>query len=239
MSATGSEATAGGKAPAPRAKPGTRAARRKKSFIREWTETIGGALILFFVVRSFFFQAYQIPSESMENTLLVGDYLFVNKLIYGAHVPFTQVQLPRVRHPHRGDVAIFTDPRDNKTTLIKRVIGTPGDTLQIQGGAVSINGEVLEEPYTKYLEGRRNPPTAVDPRILPKGAGSNMDYYGPVVIPAGHYFMMGDNRDRSDDSRFRGFIEEKRIRGRAEILYFSKDGPFYHVRFNRIGHLVR
>jgi len=232
MSAANEAVTGGKRGAKAKAKP-------KKSWLREWSETISGALILFFFVRTFLFQAYQIPSESMENTLLVGDYLFVSKFIYGAHVPFTGWQLPRLRHPHRGDVAIFTDPRDNKTTLIKRVIGTPGDTLQIQGGAVSINGGVLEEPYTKYMEPRRYPPSAIDPRILPRGAGNNMDYYGPVIIPSGHYFMMGDNRDRSDDSRFRGFIDEHRIRGKAIILYFSKNGAFYHVRFGRIGHLVR
>jgi signal peptidase I len=213
-------------------------AARKKSAFREWFEVIAGSLVLFLFFRTLVFQAFQIPSESMENTLLVGDYLFVNKFLYGAKIPFTAARLPDLRPPERGDIAVFHYPGDSKTTYIKRVIGLPGDTLQIKDRIVHIDGEPIEEDYVKFLERRRPDPGYRDPRIKPMGAG-NMDHYGPVVVPEGHYFMMGDNRDNSDDSRLRGFIPFSGINGRASFIYFSWDRTRKRLRPSRIGDLIR
>ncbi|NNF05178.1 MAG: signal peptidase I [Candidatus Eisenbacteria bacterium] len=209
--------------------------KKKKGFIREWTEVIGGAVILFLFLRAFFFQAFQIPSESMEDTLLVGDYLFVNKFIYGAQVPFTDIRLPDLREPKRGDIVVFTYPEDGRTTYIKRVIGTPGDTVEIKDKVVYINGEATEESFTKHL-GRTFKPEYRDPRVR---GGGNMHFFGPVTIEEGHYFLMGDNRDNSQDSRVRGQVPFEEIRGKASFIYFSINRDSKMPRFSRIGDLIR
>jgi len=210
----------------------------RKSAVREWTEVILGALVLFLFFRTFVLQAFQIPSESMEDTLLVGDYLFVNKFLYGAQIPFTDLRLPAIRKPHRGDIVVFHYPGDDKTTYIKRVVGAPGDTLAFRNKVLTINGMPQDEPYTKYIHNRRNDPGYADPRINPPGAG-NMDYFGPVIVPEGRYFMMGDNRDNSDDSRLEGAVPFSRINGKAEILYFSWDREWNKPRLSRIGDIIR
>ncbi len=167
-------------------------------------------------IRSFVFQAFRIPTGSMEETLLVGDFLFVNKFLYGAHIPFTDARLPALREPRHGDIVVFKFPKDPSRDFIKRLVGEPGDTLQIKDKVVYVNGVAQTEPYVHFSSSRIEPITYKQPSIYPAGAG-NRDNYGPVVVPPGHFFMMGDNRDNSDDSRFWGFLDKKPHQGEGDL----------------------
>lgn len=209
-----------------------------KSALREWTEVVVGAILLFLVFRTFAFQAFQIPSESMEDTLLVGDHLFVNKFLFGPTVPVVDWRLPGVREPRRGDVVVFTYMDEPGTTYIKRVIGTPGDVVQIDRRELSVNGEPVAEPYVKHIVPRLRPPAYQEAGIVPPGAG-NLDYYGPVTVPDGRYFLLGDNRENSEDSRFRGFIPREAIKGKAAVIYWSWDRERRWPRFARFGDVIR
>lgn len=221
----------------PIARPG------RKSVAREYAEAFFFAIVLTLVIRSFVIQAFRIPSGSMENTLLVGDFLFVNKFLYGAPVPFTDARLPAIREPKRGDVIVFKYPEDPRVDYIKRCIGTPGDTVEIRDKVVYINGQALDEPYVKFADSHIRPKAYGDPSIVPHGAG-NKDNFGPIVVPAHNFFMMGDNRDRSADSRYWGFMDYRLIKGKAIFIYFSWDTEnrlfgFVPVpRFGRVGHLI-
>ena len=220
-----------GKAPALAA--GKREARgkvRRKSIVREYGEAIVVAVALTLVIRTFIIQAFRIPTGSMEDTLLVGDHLFVNKFVYGAKIPFTDWRLPRLRDPARGDIVVFKFPEDPSRDFIKRMVALPGDTVQIRDKVLYRNGEPVGEDYIKVSSYSREP-GAQEANIFPAGAG-NRDNYGlsrPVVVPDGHYFMMGDNRDHSDDSRFWGFLPRENIKGKAMFIYFSIDNtrPWY------------
>jgi len=212
--------------------------RKKKSTLREYAEAIVIAVILTLFIRTFILQAFRIPTGSMEDTLLVGDFLFVNKFIYGAEIPFTDARLPAVRSPRRGDIMVFKYPRDPKRDFIKRLVGVPGDTVEIRNKVVYLNGIPQEEPYAKHTSTRVRPPGYRNPNIYPPGAG-NRDNYGPVVVPPHHYFMMGDNRDNSDDSRFWGFLDRDLIKGKAVFIYWSWDKERFRPRLNRIGRLIR
>jgi signal peptidase I len=154
----------------------------------------------------------------MEETLLVGT-LFVNKFLYRAH-PFSDAQLPALREPRHGYIVVFKFPKDPSRDFIKRLVGEPGDTLQIKDKVVYLNGVAQTEPYVHFSSSRIEPTTYKQPSIYPPGAG-NRDNYGPVVVPPGHFFMMGDNWDNSDDSRFWGFLDEKLIKERPR----SSTGP--------------
>jgi len=211
--------------------------RKKKSTLRDYTEAVIIAVVLTLFIRTFIIQAFKIPTGSMEDTLLVGDFLFVNKFLYGAMVPVVDARLPQVRDPHRGDIIVFKYPNDPSRDFIKRVIGTPGDTLQIKNKVVYINGERLDEPYTKFTNSHIRPPSYRNTQIYPPGAG-NRDNYGPYVVPARHYFMMGDNRDNSDDSRFWGPLDRDLIKGRALFIYWSWNGEKLRPRLNRLGRLI-
>lgn len=196
---------------------------RKKGDLREWIETIVTALILALFIRAVFIQAYKIPTGSMEPTLRgaetygVGDHLIVNKFIYGSKVdlPF-KIELPRlpkIKTPKRGEIVVFKYPGDDKKTdYVKRVIGLPGEMIEIKNKVVYINGEKLEEKYlTRNMEDYHQ-----DPNIL----NSKRDNMLPRKIPEGCYFMMGDNRDNSSDSRVWGVLEYKYIRGQALFVYW-------------------
>jgi signal peptidase I len=192
--------------------PGVQEKGSKKGKVREYAEAFGVALLIALVVRTLLLQAFKIPSGSMENTLLVGDHIFVNKFIYGYHVPYTKGRILAFSTPKRGDIVVFVFPEDPSKDFIKRVIGTPGDVVEIRNKTVYVNGAPLAEEYTRYADGRN-----VD------GFLRSRDNMPPVRVPPGKLFMMGDNRDRSYDSRFWGFVDMDAVIGKAMFIYFSID----------------
>jgi signal peptidase I len=216
---------------------GEKAKGRKKTIVREYTEAIIVAVILTVIIRTFVIQAFRIPTGSMEDTLLVGDFLFVNKFIYGAAVPFTDAHLPALRDPKRRDIMVFKFPRDPDRDFIKRVVGLPGDTIEIRNKVLYVNGEAQDEPYVKFTSPRVLGEDYPASGIYPPGAG-NRDNYGPYTVPEGHYFMMGDNRDNSDDSRFWGPLPRDRIKGKAIFIYWSWNKDRTQPRLNRLGKLI-
>jgi signal peptidase I len=204
---------------------------KRKSLVREYAEAIGIAVLLALVIRTFVVQAFTIPSGSMMDTLLVGDYILVNKFIYGSEVPFTDLRVPGFRDPHRGDIIVFKYPQDEKRDFIKRIIGTPGDRVQVRGHQVVVNGRALSEPYTKPL----------DSPLSERGAAAYCGYaYGcePTTVPADAYFVMGDNRDNSQDSRYWGFVKREKIKGKAFLIYWSWDSDRHWLRWWRLGKYI-
>lgn len=205
---------------------------RVKGKWREYLESLIIAALIAFVVRSFVVQAFKIPSSSMEPTLLIGDHLLVNRLSYAVKVPFTDIVLLRVGKPERGDVVVFRYPVDRTKDFIKRVIAKEGDTVEIKDKVVFVNGNKVDYPQAVYAE----------PSIIP-GFFSQRDNTGPLTVPKDSYFVMGDNRDRSLDSRFWGFVSYDDLVGKALIIYFSWDGKssdlFHYIRWMRIAHLIR
>lgn len=221
---------------------------RAKSQFREILEAVVVALLLAAVVRVFVVQAYKIPSRSMVPTLLVGDHILVNKFLYGIRIPGTDYRLPGIREPRRGDVVVFVPPDDPTRDFIKRIVALPGDTVEVRAKKVYVNGEVsTEETRAIHVDERpveeAEGPTADSVREceFPRpGSDVFRDWFGPCTVPAGHYFMMGDNRDQSQDSRFWGYVPMKDIRGNAFVIYWSWDwddgGAFWQrVRWGRIG----
>jgi len=213
----------------------------KPSGVLETARTVIYAVLIAMVVRTFAYEPFNIPSKSMVPTLLVGDYLFVSKLSYG----YSRYSLPfglplfdgRIfaAQPERGDVIVFKLPSDNKTDYIKRVVGLPGDTIQVIAGVLHINGQPVErrriEDYVdpdsgrSYLQYIETLPNGVGHRILEESDHAALDNTPPYRVPDGHYFMMGDNRDNSLDSRAAvGFVPAENLIGRADILFFSTDG---------------
>lgn len=197
-------------------------APREKSKLREWVEIIAAALVLALVVRALVIQSYHIPSGSMEDTLLRGDVLFASKFYYGARIPFTNIRLPKVRDPRPGDVVIFEFPGDRKTDYIKRCVAIAGQTVETRDNRLFVDGARVEEPYAKYLYGEA-------PRAP----------FGPYVVPPGHIFVCGDNRDGSSDSRSWGPVSLDLVRGKALVIYFSIDYDRHRIRLSRIGDIVR
>ncbi len=198
------------------------AQKRKKSVIREYSEIIILAVGLALFVRTFFVQAFRIPSESMEDTLLVGDFLFANKLIYGPKLPFVDVRLPAIREPHPGDIIIFKYPGDEKVDYIKRCVAVEGQTVELVDNHLYVDGVLQNEDFTKYVFGSR-----------PER------HFGPFKVPEGHIFMMGDNRDNSADSRAWGPLDKRLIMGKAMFIYFSWNPRSHSIRFSRIGDVIR
>ena len=191
----------------------------QKSVAREYGEAMIIALVLAIFIRTFFVQAYKIPSGSMEPTLLIGDHILVNKIVYGLRMPDSifGLQIPglplgkyvfHLEPVHRGDVVVFVFPPDPTKDFIKRVIGVGGDTIAVKNGVVWLNGNPMDDPHA-HREVGDSDRSAVSPR----------DNFGPVTVPAGKLFMMGDNRDRSYDSRFWGFVDLNDVEGRAMIIY--------------------
>jgi len=196
--------------------------KRKKGVIREYAEIIVLAVGLALFVRTFFIQAFRIPSESMEDTLLVGDFLFANKLLYGPKLPFVDIRLPAIRQPKQGDIIIFKYPNDLKVDYIKRCVATEGQTVELIDNQLYVDGVLQNEPFTKYVFGSRPD-----------------RHFGPFKVPPGHLFMMGDNRDNSADSRAWGPLDKKLIAGKAMFIYFSWNPRAHSIRFSRIGDLIR
>jgi signal peptidase I len=223
--------------------PKSKEAVRQKSTVREYAEAIVIAFGLAIFIRTFFVQAYKIPSGSMEPTLLVGDHILVNKLIYGLRMPESILGLTpfpnslpwgtylfKLEKVHRGDVIVFVFPVDRSKDFIKRVVGIGGDTVEIKDGMVYLNGVKAAEPHAHF---------EVDPSA--RSQLSRRDNTGPIVVPQGKVFMMGDNRDRSFDSRFWGFVDRNDVEGRAMVIYWSWDSDgssLLPVRWSRIGRLV-
>ncbi|TWJ19164.1 signal peptidase I [Geobacter argillaceus] len=200
---------------------------KKKHIVREYAESIIIAILLAMVIRTFVVQAFKIPSGSMEDTLAIGDHILVNKFIYGTKVPFTDKRFLTIRDPKRGDVVVFEYPEDPSKDFIKRVVGLPGDVVEGRDKKVYVNGKSYENPHEVHKE----------KEVIPK-AQNPRDSFGPVTVPAGSYFVMGDNRDRSYDSRFWGFVKNDKLKGLAFIKYWSWDSEKFRVRFGSIGRLI-
>jgi signal peptidase I len=206
-------------------------ARKRKSVVREYAEAIVIAILLALVIRTLIVQAFTIPSGSMMDTLLVGDYILVNKFLYGPELPLTDYRLPALRSPHRGDIIVFKYPQDERRDFIKRIIGTPGDTVLVRGHTVYVNGKPLVEPYTRKLEsplGDRGQPTFCGYAYACE----------PTTVPADSYFVMGDNRDNSQDSRYWGFVRREKIKGKAFLIYWSWDSDRHWLRWWRLGRYI-
>ena len=188
----------------------------RKSTVREYFESIVIAVILALFIRTFVVQAFKIPTGSMENNLLIGDHLLVNKFVLGPTASRLERRLLPIGTITRGDILVFKYPEDPDRDYIKRVIGLPGETVEVRGKKVYINGKGMDEPYVHFLQppasgGEFHEVTSFDVR----------ERYGPVTVPAGQYFMMGDNRDNSADSRYWGFLRREYIKGKALVIYWS------------------
>ena len=208
----------------------------KKSVAREYFESIVIAVIMALFIRTFVVQAFKIPTGSMEPNLLIGDHLIVNKFVFGPG-SFERAILP-TRDIRRGDVVVFKYPEDPERDFIKRVIGLPGETLELKGRKIHINGKPIDEPYAHYL------PRPSDDGLHELTPDDVRDAYGPVVVPQDAYFVMGDNRDNSQDSRYWGFLPRGFVKGRALFIYwsFEPDGSVSGVvtgtRWGRLLHQI-
>jgi signal peptidase I len=185
----------------------------QKSTLREYTESIVIAVILALFVRTWIVQAFKIPTGSMENNLLIGDHLLVNKFIFGPTASSIERKLLPVRDIRRGDVIVFKYPDEPDRDFIKRVIGLPGETLELRAKKVYIDGQPLDEPYVHFLE------TSADAQEIT--SFDVRENFRPVRVPEGFYFVMGDNRDNSQDSRYWGFLPRHYVKGRALLIYWS------------------
>ena len=206
----------------------TRSAAKPKSTVREYAEALAVAFLLALFIRTFLVQAFKIPSGSMLETLQIGDHILVNKLRYGIRLPIVGKRVVRFQDPRRGDVIVFVYPVDQSKDFIKRVIGEPGDTVEVKHKQVFINGEKVEDPWGQFVEGPGER-SGLKPR----------DNFGPVTVPPDQVFVMGDNRDRSYDSRFWGFVPLDDVRGKAFVIYWSWDGTDRWVRWERLGNIIR
>lgn len=205
--------------------------KQKKPWYKEWSEALIFAAILAIIIRTFVIQAFKIPSGSMEDTLLIGDHLMVTKFIYGTQIPFTDTRILSIRDPQRGDIIVFEFPLDKdksyfqRKDFIKRIVGLPGDRVKMVAQTVYVNDEpfVIPQEVHKGAQGLSN-------RLIHE--------FPEIIVPENSYFVMGDNRDRSADSRFWGFVPEENIKGLAFIKYWSWDSTTNSVRWSRIGRLI-
>ena len=197
----------------------------KKKFIKEYIEPIVIAVLIALFIRAFIVQAFKIPSSSMEPTLLVGDYLLVNKFIYGVRIPYSDIKFFEYKKPKRGDIIVFIFPKDRKKDFIKRVVGTEGEKITILHNKIYIDDKLIDDPWGHFT--------------IPR---SSIEDYGPIKVPEGSLFVMGDNRDNSQDSRFWGFVKTNEVKGKAFIVYFSLDWDARNllnkVRWTRLGKLI-
>lgn len=204
----------------------------EKSRLRQNVESFGLAILVALVVRSSVVEAFWVPSGSMLPTIQIGDHLFVNKLAYGLKVPFLGYELVHWGSVARNEIIVFLSPQDgtsnqgNRIDLIKRVIAVAGDTVEIRGKQLFINGERVDEEWAHFADGRRNG--------IPR-----RDDFGPITVPEGKLFMLGDNRDHSHDSRFWGFADEADVKGRATFIYWSRAAENWLPRWDRFGKMLR
>jgi signal peptidase I len=230
--------------------------RRRVRWLGDGMLVVVAAVALFLLTKSFLIEAYKIPTGSMERTLLVGDFLLVDKLVYGAEVPFLHTRLPAVRHPRRGDVIVFEYPEDRSKNFVKRLVGAPGDTLAMTDGVLFLNGRAQREQYVSHTDPDFDPSeqqfrwqnrwlvqTAEAART---GYHPSRNNWGPLIVPVESYFVLGDNRDNSLDSRYWGFVPDSLVRGRPLLVYWSyapdSASPFAFlsaVRGERVGRVVR
>ncbi|MFC1613672.1 signal peptidase I [Gemmatimonadota bacterium] len=232
--------------------------------MKEWAKSLGLAFILFLIIRIFLVQAFKIPTGSMEKTLLVGDYLLVNKMVYGAKTPrklplldleLPIIQFPGFDTPQRGDIVVFEYPKDRDMDFVKRCVAVSGDTVEMRDKVLYINSIPQSENYIQQIDPtiRRDENRfygsnkfawqveyLVDElRQHPQEYRPTRDNFGPLVIPQGKYFCLGDNRDYSSDSRFWGFVDQVLIKGRPMLLYFSWNKEHKFPRFDRIGQIIQ
>jgi len=207
----------------------------RKSTVREYFESIVIAVILALFVRTWVVQAFKIPTGSMENNLLIGDHLLVNKFVFSPTAAGLERALLPMRDIRRGDIVVFKYPEEPERDFIKRVIGLPGDIVELRAKKVYINGQPLDEPYVHYL--------------TPAGSGGEVtsadvrERYGPVTVPDEQYFVMGDNRDNSQDSRYWGYLPRDHVKGKALMIYWSYAGEsagsiFTSIRWERLFHQI-
>ncbi len=247
----------------------SRANRRQSArlaFVWDWLRSVALAVALFMVIRAFFVEAFKIPTGSMEGTLLVGDFLLVNKLVYGAEVPLTGKKMPGFREPRRGDVIVFQWPVDPTTAFVKRIVGMPGDTLSMRGGKLLLNGVLQRERYVVHTSSGEKPSEeefawqkaflpaanlAFTRAALPSDPAAtayhpSRDDWGPIVVPVRNYFVLGDNRDNSLDSRYWGFVADSLVRGQPIVVYYSYNPDsarrldwLTRVRWKRFGEVIQ
>ncbi|MCF8025094.1 MAG: signal peptidase I [Desulfobacteraceae bacterium] len=201
---------------------------KRKSRLRENIEAIVIAVLLALFIRAFVVQAFKIPSGSMEPTLQVGDHILVNKFIYGVRLPIANTTIIPVSEPERGDIIVFEYPVDPDKDFIKRVVAVAGDVVEIRDKKVYVNGRRVDNYLVKHTGNR----------VLSEAASSR-DNFGPVTVPQDSYFVLGDNRDNSYDSRFWGFVRESALKGEAFIIYWSWDSDDFGVRWGRIGKILQ
>jgi signal peptidase I len=250
------------------AKKGDAPAAPLSKRIWEQFKSLAGAVAIYLVIKTLLMEAFRIPSGSMIPSLLIGDWLFVNKVAYGAHIPFTQKHLPGYTDPKHGDVVVFESPYqpdeaekglDPTPILVKRLIGMPGDTIFMREGLVYLNGIAQRQGYAASqnpkTDGKEYSPLMdwqhkielTGTRFGAPPKQPNLDHWGPLLIPAGHYFMMGDNRYGSKDSRYWGIVPRENVRGRPMFVYYSYVGegsdrplPFItDIRWKRLGHWIK
>ena len=202
----------------------------QKRFLKEYVEPILIAVLIALFIRTFVVQAFKIPSSSMEPTLQVGDYILVNKFVYGVRIPYTNLKFLQFKKPKRGDIIVFIFPKDRSKDFIKRVIATEGEKVRILQNKIYINDQLIDDPWghfeksdwTRYLQA--------------------MEQFGPVVVPKDSLFVLGDNRDNSQDSRFWGVVHVNAVKGKAFVIYFSWNGEgvglLDKVRWIRLGKLI-
>ena len=199
----------------------------KKKIIWEYAKAIITALILAMLIRTYIIQAFKIPSGSMIPTLLVGDHILVNKFLYGTKIPFFDKRVFMFKKPERGDIIVFKYPENPSKDFIKRVVAAEGDVIESKNKMIHVNGNKVNEPYAQHTDSSMRP-MGIEPR----------DNFGPVIVPKNKYFVMGDNRDQSYDSRYWGYVDIKDVKGKALILYWSWDTEKSWARFGRIGSLI-
>jgi signal peptidase I len=200
---------------------------KSKSTLREYAEALAVAFLLALFIRTFIVQAFKIPSGSMLPTLQIGDHILVNKLRYGIRLPILGQRVVKFQDPRRGDIIVFVYPVDPQKDFIKRVVGEPGDTIEIKHKQIYVNDKKIDDPNAHFVDG-----PGENSRLTPR------DNYGPVTVPPDKIFVMGDNRDRSYDSRFWGFVPLDDVKGKAFVIYWSWDGEDRWVRWERIGDVI-
>ena len=198
-----------------------------KSKFREYAEAIVIAVLIAFFIRTFIIQAFKIPSGSMKPTLQIGDHILVTKFIYGVKIPIIRKTFVSISEPKRGDMVVFIYPEDRSKDFVKRVIGIGGDNIEIRNKKIYLNGLPYNDNYGVYT----------DDMIIP-GTAQPRDNFGPVTVPPGSVFVMGDNRDQSYDSRFWGFVDLRDVLGKAFIIYWSWNNDEHNVRWSRLGNLL-